>query len=97
MKQVQDILSKYPNTRSLIQIDEFDDTIILKGYLLSKKVRILVLFQYVNNIFIPISLVKKESKKWNNITKQNYIDFFENDIDKAIVDIDTKDYKEVEL
>lgn len=89
------LLSKYPNTSNLILIDSFDDSLVLKWYLLSKKVRILVLFQNVKWKFIPISIVKKESFKWRNITKNNYIDLFVNDIQKSIKDLDNDNFEEV--
>jgi len=62
---------------------------------LSKKVTILVLFQNVKWKFIPVSIVKKETSKWKNITKQNYIDLFLGDIEKSIKDLDENKFEEI--
>lgn len=92
------LIKKYPNTNNLEKIDDIDfQTFVIKGYLLSKKVRILILFQNVKSKFIPVSIVKKESKDWWNITKENYIEIFWNHIDKSIIDIDNNDYEIIEI
>ena len=79
----------------MVLIDNFDSSEILKWYLLAKKVRILVLFQNIKWKFIPVSIVKKETSKWKNITKENYIELFLNDIEKSIKDLDNNDFEEV--
>lgn len=89
------LIKKYPNTTNLILIDNLDSSQILKGYLLSKKVRILILFQSIKWKFIPVSIVKKETSKWKNITKENYIDLFLGDIEKSIKDIDENNFEEI--
>ncbi len=91
------LVKKYPNTNNLIIIDTIKTSKILKWYLLSKKIRILILFEYVKNTFIPISIIKKESYRWENIIKNNYIELFWNDIDKTINEYDNNMYIETEI
>ncbi len=89
------LIKKYPNTNNLVLIDNLDSSQVLKGYLLSKKVRILILFQNIKWKFIPVSIVKKETSKWTNITKENYINLFLSDIEKSITDIDENNFEEI--
>ncbi|MDD5769870.1 MAG: hypothetical protein PHE25_02790 [Candidatus Gracilibacteria bacterium] len=89
------LLKKYPNTNNLVLIDDLGNSKILKGYLLSKKIRILVLFQNVKSKIIPVSVIKKETSKGKNITKENYIDLFLNDIEKSIKDLDNNNFEEI--
>ena len=91
------LLQKYPHTTNLVIIDKIDNWEIIKGYLFSKKIRILILFQNLKWKFIPVSIVKKESAKWKNITKQNYIELFLNDIDKSINDLDNNNFEEINI
>ncbi|PCI24381.1 hypothetical protein COB57_05190 [Candidatus Peregrinibacteria bacterium] len=91
------LFKKYPNSRQIIELDRLNDSKILKCYLLSKKVRCLVLFQYVKNIFIPVSIVKKESKFGKNISKKNYENLFSHDIEKAINDVQSHNYKTINI
>ncbi len=93
--EIISLIKKYPNTKDLIIIDNLEVAKVLKWYLSWKKIRLLVLFQYIKWKFIPISIVKKETFKWQNITKENYIKLFWNDIDKSISDIDNNNYTEV--
>ena len=79
------------------KIDKLEDYEVIKWYLLFKKIRILVLFQFVKWKFLPISIVKKESSKWNNIMKNNYINLFWNDIDKILLDIENNKFIEEKL
>jgi len=96
-KKVINLIKRYPNTNNLIVIDTIETSKIIKWYLYSKKIRILVLFEYIKWKFIPISIVKKESSKWKNIMKNNYIDLFGNDIDKAIYDYNNNNFIEINL
>lgn len=95
--QIVNLIQKYPHTSQLIIIDEFDSTKILKWYLYSKKIRILILFEQVKGVYIPISIIKKETKKWENIMKKNYIEIFGNDIEKAISDYENDRYTETNI
>ena len=60
---------------------------VLKGYLLSKKVRFLVLFQEKNWKYLPFYIVKKETKEGWNITKDSLIDL-EFKLDKIFEDLE---------
>lgn len=91
------LVKKYPNTRNLITIESINTSKILKWYLYSKKIRILILFEYIKWKFIPVSIMKKETSKWKNIMKDNYIELFWNDIDKVIIDYDNNNFEEVEI
>jgi len=96
-ENIINLIKKYPNTNNLIVIDSIETSKIIKGYLFSKKIRILILFEYIKWKFIPVSIVKKEISKWKNIMKNNYIELFWNDIDKVIIDYDNNDYIEVDI
>ncbi len=94
-KDIINLIKKYPNTNNLVVIDNINTSKIIKGYLFSKKIRILILFEYIKWKFIPVSIVRKESPKWKNIVKSNYIELFWNDIDKVIADIDNNNWEEI--
>ncbi len=65
---------------------------VLKGYLLHKKVRLLVLFQEKNGNYLPFFIVKKETKFWKNITKDS-LELLKNKLDNIFDDIENNDYK----
>lgn len=92
-----DLIKKYPDTNNLILLDFFDNSKILKWYLLSKNIRIMILFEFCKWKFIPFYIWKKETKKCNNITKNNYIDLFWNDIDKILNEVINKKVEEIEF
>lgn len=96
-QNIIDLIKKYPNSNNLIEIDILTGSVVLKGYLLSKKIRILILFQNIKWKFIPIYILKKETKKWYNISKDNYIELFWNYIDKITIDIDNNEFEEIEI
>jgi hypothetical protein len=50
---------------SLFQIEEYENYMILKGYIDGKRVRLLVAKQ--EKVYIPLALYKKESKEGFNI------------------------------
>ena len=77
-------------------INKTDNSLILKWYLLSKKVRILIYFTRINWNYIPYYIVKKESKFWKNI-RNEMIDLVEHKLEKAICDIDNKDFEIIEV
>jgi hypothetical protein len=47
---------------------------VLKGYMLSKKIRIVVLFKESNWYYLPFYIAKKETKDWYNISKYSLQD-----------------------
>lgn len=93
-EDIIELIKRYPNSNNLVTIDNIDVSKIIKWYLFSKKIRILILLQTVKWKFIPVSIVKKETFRWKNITKENYQQLFGSDIDKAIGDIDHGKYTE---
>ena len=65
---------------------------VLKGYLLHKKVRLLVLFQEKNGNYLPFFIVKKETKFWKNITKDS-LGILKNKLDNIFDDLENNDYE----
>lgn len=96
-KDILSLVKKYPHSKNIICIDIKKSHCVLKGYLLGKKIRILILFELVDNMMIPISVVKKESKEGKNIRKENYEEIFINFLSKILRDIDNGNYKEENL
>ncbi len=80
-------LKKYPHSKNIVEIDLFYKYKVLKCYLKGKKIRVLVLFQRINNVFIPFAAIKKGSTKGQNITKDNCLLLFKEDIIRAKQDI----------
>jgi hypothetical protein len=78
------------------KIWEEDESIIFKGYLLSKKVRFVVLFHKVEWDYIPFYVVKKETKKWYNISKITIEDFYEK-LSKIQKELENSKYVEIEI
>ena len=68
---------------------------VLKLYLLSKKVRFVVLFQEKNWNYIPFYIVKKETKNWFNISSSS-LDMLNFKLDNIINDLEKSDYKIIE-
>jgi len=97
LKSIEDLIFKLPETNLIVEIDNFNDSAILKWYLNSKRVRMIVLFEKLDNIYIPVSLFKKESKNWYNITKNNYFDLCSTDLNKWILDYKNGLFEEIEL
>jgi len=97
INDIKNLILKLPYTNLLIEIDNFENSVILKWYLNSKKIRIIILFEKIENIYFPVSLFKKESKNWYNITKENYIKFCTHDITKAMQDYKNWFYEEIKL
>ena len=65
---------------------------VLKGYLLHKKVRLLVLFQEKNGNYLPFFIIKKETTFWKNIRKDS-LDFLNNKLDNIFDDLENNDYE----
>lgn len=94
---VFDLVKKFPHTSQLILLAHTQSYQILKGYILGKKFRIIILFQQHRDVFIPIVLVKKESKQGLNIRKQNYESLFGSMIDKIQADIVQDSFEIIDL
>ena len=94
---ILNLLKKYPETKNLISLDSIWNAKVLKWYLFSKKIRIMILFEFIQWRFIPFYIWKKESKKCKNITKNNYIEFYIWDIDKIYFEIDNDIFEEIEF
>lgn len=73
-------------------IEKGNDYFIFKWYLLSKKVRFLIYFEHYEWGYTPFYIVKKETKSWKNISKEN-IDDFQNYLIKSIEDLKNWKYK----
>lgn len=65
---------------------------VIKWYLLSKKVRLIVLFQENNWSYLPFYVVKKETKDWFNISKYSLEDM-NRKLDNIYDDLDKWNYK----
>lgn len=65
---------------------------VLKWYLLSKKVRLVVLFQENNGNYLPFYVVKKETKDGYNVSKYSLEDL-NSKLDNIFNDLDTWKYK----
>ncbi len=65
---------------------------VIKWYLLSKKVRLVVLFQEKNWTYLPFYIVKKETKEWYNISAYS-LDDLHSKLDKIFDDLDNWNYK----
>ena len=94
---ITNLISKIPNTKLAIKIDDFANFQVYKWYLNSKKIRIIILLQKVNNTYIPVSIFKKETKQWYNLTKETYQKYCLSDIEKTIADYKSKKFKEIIL
>ena len=65
---------------------------VLKGYLLHKKVRLLILFQEKNGNYLPFFIVKKETKFWHNITKDSLV-LLKSKLDNIFEDLENDKYE----
>lgn len=65
---------------------------VIKWYLLSKKVRIVVLFQEKNGNYMPFYIAKKETKHWYNISKYS-LDDLDSKLDNIFEDLEKWNYE----
>lgn len=65
---------------------------VIKWYLLSKKIRIVILFQEKNWSYLPFYIVKKETKIWYNISKYSLSEL-ESKLDNIFDDLEKWNYK----
>lgn len=72
---------------------------VLKWYLQSKNIRVLVLFQFHKWHYLPFYIIKKVSKHWYNISKNNddTNDIIHNNWLKLFDDLEKWKYKEFNL
>ena len=95
-----DILSEIKKHSSglqnFIEIWEIDTKKVLKWYLNSKKVRLVVLFKENNWNYFPFYIVKKETKQWYNISKQS-LKLLEGELDKHYEDLEKWDFEKINL
>lgn len=87
------LLTKYPNTTEIKIIDKYGEYEILKCYLSGKRVRVIVFVTIAKGKYVPFAVVKKESKKGRNITKDNYIELFSGDITRVLKDVRESNYE----
>lgn len=77
------------------RIGELRNRTVIKWYLLSKKVRLVVLFQENNWNYLPFYVAKKETKDWFNISKDSLKEL-ENKLDNVFFDLDSWKYQIIE-
>lgn len=65
--------------------------------LLGKQIRALVYFRKDQGLYVPVAIVKKTSKRGDNITKENYLDLFQGDIRRSLQDLRERKYELEEL
>lgn len=80
---------------NFIEIWSIKNRKVLKWYLLSKKVRFLVLFQEKNGNYLPFYIVKKETKDGRNISKDSLVTL-EKKLDNIFDDLENKKYEIIE-
>lgn len=97
IEDVKSLLKRYPNTTAIRPIANVEGTEVLKCYLLQKKVRSIVFLRYKNSAFIPISIVRKETKKGKNITKDNFEELYNGEILRIEEDLKNKQFEIEEL
>ena len=78
---------KIKNSWTCLKLWTYDDFIICKWYLLWKEKRLITLIEK-DNYIIPVIILKKESKQWLNIRKDNVMDNFKTDFIKVINDLE---------
>jgi len=80
---------------NFIEIWHIKQRKVLKWYLLSKKVRLLVLFQERNWNYLPFFVVKKETRDGWNISK-NSLSELENKLDNIFDDLENWKFEIIE-
>lgn len=85
---------KIKNSWTCLNLWTYDDFIICKWYLLWKEKRLITLIEK-DNYIIPVIIMKKESKQWWNIRKDNTQDNFKADFIKVINDLEN--WKVIEI
>jgi hypothetical protein len=78
---------KIKNSWTCLKLWTYDDFIICKWYLLWKEKRLITLIEK-DNYIIPVIIMKKESKQWWNIRKDNAQYNFKTDFIKVINDLE---------
>jgi len=86
-------LKRFPGTKDIKLIDNIEGTQVLKCYFRQKNIRSIIFLRGQNNIFIPISLVKKGTRKGKNIMKENYKILFKGEITRINQELETDNYR----
>ena len=92
-KDITELLKKYPNTNLITKLKVTNNTETLKYYLHQKKVRACILFNRYEDNFIPIDIVRKESRKGKNITKETFLKLFESSLLRVIGEVKQDNYE----
>ena len=87
------LLRKYPAFNNIVEIDNVDNFKVLKCYLLQKKIRSLVFLRVREDNFIPVAIVKKESKKGKNIINLNFYQLFKGEMMRVFEDLEKGDFE----
>lgn len=69
---------------------------VLKTYLMSKKVRMITFFRSPQGVYVPVWILRKETKMGMNITKDDE-SYIMRKIDHHIEDIMNGDFKEYKM
>ena len=90
--EIRSLLRRYPNSPDIKKINTHGEYEVLKCYLLGNRVRMIVYLNMKKERYIPIAIIKKESKKGKNIRKDNLLDLFSGDIERINKDIKERNY-----
>jgi hypothetical protein len=73
LDEIFSLVQKHRNglENNLFAIDEYENYMILKGYLDGKRVRLLIAKEA--DLYIPLALYKKESKEWYNVRSNFHV------------------------
>jgi len=85
---------KIKNSWKCMNIWTYDNFEICKWYLLWKEKRLITLIEK-DNFIIPIIILKKESKKGNNINKNNVMKDFLTNFEKVFFDLNNNNIQEI--
>lgn len=80
---------------NFIEIWNIRNRKVFKWYLLHKKVRLLILFQEKNWKYLPFYVIRKETRFWNNITKDS-LNELHGKLDNIFEDLNNNDYEIIE-
>lgn len=93
INDMKKLLRKYPTSKNIVEIDRIDKFKILKCYLLHKKIRSIIFLRVREESYIPIAIIKKESRKGENIIKENYWQLFNGEIRKTFEDLEKGNFE----
>jgi hypothetical protein len=81
---------------NFIELYEYEDGKVLKGYFPSKKVRVCIWFREIHGQFVPFFIARKESREWYNIAKADK-ESHELILDRYIEDIERGEFITIEV